>query len=112
MTAAKTQADLHRKPNEPTATQANGSAHIKSHEFARRAKAVISELPSSLDAQMKRSPYATFGIALAIGMGTGILLGSRVLRSVLASVASYAAIELGRAYLRQAVPGAFPHPSD
>jgi ElaB/YqjD/DUF883 family membrane-anchored ribosome-binding protein len=112
MTAAKTEADLRRNPSEPAARQANGSAHTKSHEFARRAKAMISELPSSLDAQVKRRPYATLGIALAIGVGTGILLGSRILRSVLASAASFAAIELGRAYLRQAVPGVFPHPSD
>jgi ElaB/YqjD/DUF883 family membrane-anchored ribosome-binding protein len=100
MNAEHTEADVHRKPIDPTAAHANGSPHIKSREFARRAKTVISNLPSSLDERMKRSPYTTLGIALAIGMGAGILLGSRILRSVVAGAASYAVIELGRAYLR------------
>jgi hypothetical protein len=94
-------ADLHRKPNEPTATHANGSPHTKTRDFARRAKVMFSKLPSSLDARMKDNPYATFGIALALGAGAGILLGSRILRTVLASAASYALIELGRTYLRE-----------
>jgi hypothetical protein len=100
MNAQNAEADLHHKPIDPPASHTNGSPHIKSGEFARRAKAVISNLPSSLDEQMKRSPYTTLCIALAIGVGTGILLGSRILRSVLAGTASYAVIELGRAYLR------------
>jgi hypothetical protein len=58
-------------------------------------------LPSNLDAQMKRRPYATLGVAGAIGMGMGILLGSRILRSVLVSAVSLAVVELGRAYMRQ-----------
>jgi ElaB/YqjD/DUF883 family membrane-anchored ribosome-binding protein len=106
MNAEQTQADPHRSPIDPTAAHANGSPHIKSREFARRAKAMFSNLPSSLDEQMKHHPYTTFGIALAIGMGAGILLGSRILRSVLAGAASYAVIEFGRAYLRQPVAGA------
>jgi len=106
MNSEKTQADPHRKPADPTAAHANGSPHIKGREFARRAKAMFSNLPSSLDEQMKHSPYTTFGIAVAIGMGAGILLGSRILRSVLAGAVSYAVIELGRAYLGQTVAGA------
>jgi hypothetical protein len=105
MNAEKAEADFHGSPKDPTATHTNGSPHVRSRDFARRAKAVVSKLPSSLDAQLKRSPYTTFGIALAIGMGAGILLGSRILRSVLASALSYAAIELGRAYLRETVRG-------
>jgi hypothetical protein len=92
--------ETHRNPNEPTATHANGSPPTASREFGRRAKAMFSDFPSGLDAQMKRSPYAALGIVFAIGMGTGILLGSRILRSVLASAASYGVIEFGRAYLR------------
>ncbi len=72
-----------------------------SRAFGRRAKAMFSEFPSGLDAQMKRTPYAAVGVAFAIGMGTGILLGSRILRSVLASAVSYGVIEVGRAYVRK-----------
>lgn len=111
MNGEKADADLHRKPDDPTAKQANGSSHTKRHPFARRAKTMISELPSSLDAQLKHSPYTTLGIALAVGMGTGILIGSRILRSVLASAVSYAAIELGRAYLRQTASESATHAS-
>lgn len=101
MNADNREGDPHRQLKDPTATQANGSPHTKRGEFARRAKGFISQLPPSLDAQMKRSPYTTLGIALAVGMGAGILLRSRILRSVLVSAASYAVIELGRAYLRE-----------
>jgi len=68
-----------------------------SRAFGRRAKAMFSEFPSGLDAQMKRTPYAAVGVAFAIGM----LLGSRILRSVLASAVSYGVIEVGRAYVRK-----------
>jgi hypothetical protein len=67
---------------------------------------MFSEFPSGLNAQMKRSPYAALGVAFAVGMGVGILLGSRILRSVIASAVSYGVIELGRGYLRET---ASPH---
>jgi ElaB/YqjD/DUF883 family membrane-anchored ribosome-binding protein len=91
----------HTADDQRSSTQANGSSNGKPREFARRTIATLSTLPSSLDAQMKGRPYAAFGVALAIGVGTGILLRSRILRSVIASAASYAVIELGRAYLRE-----------
>ena len=106
MNNERTEADPHRNPSEPTATHANGSPPIAGREFGRRAKAMFSEFPSGLNAQMKRSPYAALGVAFAVGMGVGILLGSRILRSVIASAASYGVIELGRAYLRET---ASPH---
>lgn len=111
MNSEKTEADRNHGPNDPTTTRANGSSRISSREFARRAKALISKLPSSLDAQMARSPYTTLGIAIAIGVGAGMLFGSRILRSVLASAASYAAIELARGCLRQTAFDAAAHPS-
>jgi hypothetical protein len=73
----------------------------KGLELASRAKAMMSGFPSNVEAQIKRRPYATLGIVGVIGMGAGILLGSRILRSALASGASYAAVELARAYVRQ-----------
>ncbi|MGA2449091.1 MAG: hypothetical protein ABTD50_10475 [Polyangiaceae bacterium] len=53
---------------------------------------------------MKSRPYAAVGIALAVGTGAGILFRSRILRTVISSAASYAVIELGRAYLRETSP--------
>jgi hypothetical protein len=89
------------QPIDPTAMHGNGSPGAKRNAFARCAKAMVSGLSSNLEAQIQRRPYATIGIACAIGLGTGVLLGSRILRSVLASAVSYAVVELGRAYLRQ-----------
>jgi hypothetical protein len=79
----------------------NGDPGIASRGLASGAKRVLSGFPSNLDAQIKLRPYATLGIAGAIGMGAGILLGSRILRSALASVASYMAVDLARKYFRQ-----------
>ncbi len=101
MSAENSETDLHRKPNDATATGANGSRHVRTGDFTSRARAAFSALPSSLDERMKRTPYTTVGIALALGAGAGMLLGSRILRTVLASAASYALIELGRTYLRR-----------
>jgi hypothetical protein len=101
MNSEKTEAYPNRPPNDP-AMNGTGSPGSKRNDFARRAKAVISGFPSNLDAQVKLRPYTTLGIACAIGMGTGVLLGSRILRSVLVSAVSYAVVEFGRAYLRNA----------
>ncbi len=67
----------------------------------RRAKGIIGEFPWNLDAQIKRRPYESLGVASAIGLGTGILLGSRILRAVLAGAVSLAFVELSRAYARR-----------
>jgi hypothetical protein len=58
-------------------------------------------LPSNLDAHIKRTPYASVGAAFAVGMVAGVVLGSRILRSVLVSVASYAVVAIGSTYLQQ-----------
>jgi hypothetical protein len=106
MNTERTETDPNRNPSEAAATHTNGTPPVASREFGRRAKTMFSEFPSGLDAQMKRSPYATLGVAFAVGMGVGILLGSRILRSVAASAVSYGVMELGRAYLRET---ASPH---
>jgi hypothetical protein len=99
MNVERTEAHVSPQPNDPNARHGNGSPAPKGNTFARRAKAMISGFPSNLREELKRRPYATIGVACAIGLGTGILLSSRILRSVLASVASHALVELGRAYL-------------
>jgi hypothetical protein len=101
--------DANHKPTEPSVGHANGSPPSPGHEFGRRAKAILFEFPATFEAQMKRNPYAALGVAFAVGMGTGILLGSRVLRAVLTTAAAHAALEIGRTYLRQtSAPRAVP----
>jgi hypothetical protein len=106
MNAEKTDGHVNRQPNDSTAMHENGSPGTKRSDFARRARTLIAGFPSNLDAQITRRPYAALGIGCAVGMAAGILLGSRILRGILASTVSYALVDLGRAYLRQNVsPG-------
>jgi hypothetical protein len=67
--------------------------------FARRAKRFLFEVPGQFQAQLKQYPYRTVGIACAVGLGAGIVFGSRSLRTVAVRVASAAVVELGRSYL-------------
>ncbi len=83
----------------------DGSSRIDTRKLASRAQAAISALPSRIDAEMKRRPYATLGIACAAGLGVGILLGTRVMRTVFAGVVTYAVVELGLAFVREQVAG-------
>jgi ElaB/YqjD/DUF883 family membrane-anchored ribosome-binding protein len=98
--------------NENSESFANGSAETSSkpkrakvridpNDLARRARAVLSDLPAQFDAQAKRNPYAAIGVAFAVGAGAGVVLSSRVLRAVLASGLTYLATEVGKTYLRQ-----------
>ena len=49
---------------------------------------------------MKTRPYTTTVVAAVAGVGFGALLGSRILRTILASTVSYAVVEVARVYLR------------
>ena len=51
--------------------------------------------------RMKHDPYTALGMAAAAGIGVGILLGSRILRTVIGSAVSYAVIEVARTYVRE-----------
>jgi len=84
----------------PTAIHTNGSARTAGRRFARRAMSVLSDLPSNIEVEIKQNPYAVLGIACGIGVGAGLLLGSRILRSALVTAVSYAFVELGRSYLQ------------
>jgi hypothetical protein len=83
---------------------ANGATRIHWNEIARRMKSGISELPENLGAHMKSDPYAALGIAGAVGLGVGVILGSRILRTALTSAATYAVVELVRTYILERVP--------
>lgn len=66
----------------------------------------MSGFPSNLEERMKHDPYKTLGVVAVAGIGVGVLLGSRILRTALTSAVSYAVVELARAYLREHIPGA------
>jgi|HubBroStandDraft_6_1064221.scaffolds.fasta_scaffold861458_1 hypothetical protein len=78
---------------------ASGTSH-PGPPFAQRVTSRLSHWPSDLDAQLRRAPYAALGVAFAVGMGAGVLAGSRVLRSVLVSVASSALVAVAAGYVR------------
>lgn len=77
----------------------NPDAPARTFVFARRVKSFLSEVPGQFQAQLKQYPYRTLGIACAVGLGAGIVFGSRILRTVAASAASAVIVELGRTYL-------------
>jgi hypothetical protein len=81
-----------------------GPARIQWTEVARRAKHGISDFQSSLAERMKRDPYTTVGMAAVAGIGVGIVLGSRILRTAVASAVSYGIVELARSFVEQRVP--------
>lgn len=82
---------------------ANG-ARIHWNEIARRVKHGVSELPANLGDRMKHDPYSALGIAAAAGIGVGIVLGSRILRTALTSALTYAVVELARTYVLERMP--------
>jgi hypothetical protein len=93
----------------------NGAAKIHWTETARRVKQVVAELPSNLGDRMKHDPYTTLGLVAAAGIGVGIVLGSRILRTALTSALSYAVVELARGYVRERIPAQgihMPHVAD
>ena len=88
---------------EQSGTHRKGASRIRWSELARRIRNGLSALPQSMADQMKTAPYRTIVVATAAGVGIGVLLGSRVLRTILASSLSYAVIEIARVYIRDRV---------
>jgi len=76
----------------------------KPREVVRRAKAAMTTLAAQAEEQMKTNPRRVLGIACAVGVAVGVVLSSRILRFVIASAASYAAVDLTRAFLRENLP--------
>jgi hypothetical protein len=66
-----------------------------------RAKDLAVNLPQTIRTNIQERPVATLGVFTAIGVGAGVLFGSRILRSVLITALGQTAIELGREYIRK-----------
>lgn len=84
--------DAQRPPHEPGATAAR--------EFARRAEAFARGLPGRLDEQLKAKPYTVLALACIASAAVGVVLSSRVLRSVLTTTLTAAALEVARGVVR------------
>ena len=63
---------------------------------------LLSEIPARITAQMREHPYRTIGIACAAGIGAGIALSSRAMRSGLFSTLAIVGVQLARAYMIRA----------
>lgn len=98
MNADQSTIGSNHNPSEPTPVPMTGD---QEGSFVGRARAAAAGLPSKVDAQIKRNPYFTIGVAAALGAGVGVVFSSRVLRAVLGAVAAAAAAELTRAYFRK-----------
>ena len=61
------------------------------------AKALLSRLPLAWEEQLRANPYRALGVACVIGVGAGLVFGSRILRMALAT----AFVEIGRSYVVQ-----------
>ncbi|HTB78289.1 MAG TPA: hypothetical protein VK762_33825 [Polyangiaceae bacterium] len=94
------------KTKDATHTRANGADRIQWTELARRVKHGVSELQSSFGDRMKHDPYTTVGIAALAGIGVGIVLGSRILRTAVTSAVSYGIVEFARSLVEERVPTA------
>jgi len=71
--------------------------------IAQRARAFVSALPGNAKEQLETHPYRALGIAFAVGVGAGAVLGSRILRASISSAIAVALIEVGRTCLLQEV---------
>jgi acetyl-CoA carboxylase beta subunit len=58
-------------------------------------------LPPRLASQIQHRPYAVIAGAFVVGGSLGVVLSSRILRSILTATATATAIELMRAFVQQ-----------
>jgi hypothetical protein len=101
MNAERSEVDTSQKPNGPASRHANNGDGTKPDDFVHRARAAADGLAGRFDEWIKRNPYATIGVACAIGAGVGVVLSSRILRAAFTASATAAAIELTRAFIRR-----------
>jgi ElaB/YqjD/DUF883 family membrane-anchored ribosome-binding protein len=108
MNTESSDADMNRNPNGTAASDSNRRSRAVAGDFARQAKKALAEFPSRLDEEIRKNPYKTLAMACALGLGAGVLLSSRILRSVLGSAVSYAVVEMARTFLRENMASSDP----
>ncbi len=101
-----------RKHDRHTANGSHAFGDSRGALFAKSAKRFVSSLPVNLEDELKKRPYRVLGIACAAGVGIGVVLGSRILRGSIASIAAMALVEFARSYLREQGETAFTNTSD
>ena len=69
--------------------------------LARRTREIIMALPTTIKDQVREHPYRTLGLAFALGGGSGVVLGSRVLRMAFSSAASVVITRVVTDFLRE-----------
>ncbi len=68
-------------------------------ELAQKVAEQARRVPELIDAQLRENPYRLLGIVGAVGVGVGMLIGSRVMRAIVVSVGGYALTESLRGYV-------------
>jgi hypothetical protein len=101
MNAEHDHVESNHNPSDATSARATGSNGARRKEFARRAMAAASGLRSQVDEGILQNPYTTVGIACVVGMGVGVVLSSRILRTVLTAALAAAAVEFTRGFVRE-----------
>ncbi len=92
------------EPEEASAAPAGATTEAVS-SFATAFAQFAKDFPSALDRRLKRAPYTTVAIASAAGMTVGVVLSSRILRSMVTVISTAAAIEVARSLLRAGTTG-------
>lgn len=111
MSQVQTQAES--EPRRTTFQRGNGSTEAAADDESpaaisglfSRAKDLAVSFPVKLRTNIQERPIATLGAFTAVGVGVGVVFGSRLLRSVLFTALGQTAIELGREYIRKQSAG-------
>ena len=93
--------------------ECDAKVNAKQMGWLQQALNTIAAAPATIDALVKEHPYKSIGIACVVGagLGAGAFMGSRVLRAMAITAASFVALELARTYFRWDATRAVPNRS-
>jgi hypothetical protein len=80
--------------------RSNDSPRDEAREMPRVVAGKLRQISSIVDREMKAHPWRLVGVFGALAFGVGVLSGSRLSRSILAAVGSYAVSEVLRAQVQ------------
>lgn len=86
--------ETHRAPSAGNSRSEQGP--IRREAFVYQVGRVLRGLPDNLEHGLKQNPYRTLTVAALLGVGVGIVFGSRILRTAAASVVAMALVDLGK----------------